>query len=114
MAFMLFMRSFVRREIEDVERSLVEVQDFTVRIQNMPSLKQFQQYSTIELKAALAAYLTRKVDNIGQQNPKLAESKIEPTELVTINFGTKKVTHYNLLQKILKLKIKNKGLQNQY
>lgn len=41
MIFMLFMRSFVRREIEDVERSLVEVQDFTVRIQNMPSLKQF-------------------------------------------------------------------------
>ena len=57
MVFMLLMQNFVAQEVEEVEKKLVEVQDFTVRITNMPSLKPFLQYNTVELKAALWTYL---------------------------------------------------------
>ena len=58
MAFLLWMRAKVIKEVNQVEESLMEAQDFTVRITNMPQLKDFQQYNQIELKAALYMYLT--------------------------------------------------------
>jgi hypothetical protein len=36
MIFLLYMRKKVRREVNDVENSLMEVQDFTVQITNLP------------------------------------------------------------------------------
>ena len=41
MAFLLWMRAKVIKEVNQVEESLMEAQDFSVRITNMPQLKNF-------------------------------------------------------------------------
>lgn len=53
MVFMIVMKILGESKVNDVEKALMEIQDFTVRITNMPKLKKFRYYSPIEFKAKL-------------------------------------------------------------
>jgi hypothetical protein len=53
MVFMVAMKILGEGKVNDVEKALMEIQDYTCRITNMPKLKKFRYYSPIEFKAKL-------------------------------------------------------------
>jgi hypothetical protein len=62
MVYMLVMKGLLRREINLTEQLLIEAQDFTCLVRGLPKLPQYEQYSKIELKAALYHFFKPKVE----------------------------------------------------
>ena len=62
--FLIIVRLLIRAEIERTEHMLIEVQDYSVQLRNLPQLSSnLHQYNLTELKAAVYLWLR---DNISK------------------------------------------------
>jgi hypothetical protein len=103
MVFFVITTIFIKAEIKATEGLLLETQDFAVSIENLPKLDKTQAYDPLEIKVALYLFIQNLVSNQPQTQAELLDSKVQPHEIVSINFAKNDVHTYTYLLKIMKL-----------
>lgn len=99
--FLISMRILTRLEIETTEHMLIEVQDYTVRLENLPKLQsKFEQYNLIELKASIYLWVQENFKESQQIISELKDSSISPEEIVSMQIGMSSTAHLNILNQI--------------
>ena len=100
---------FIKREDTYVDNKYLQMTDFTVRIKNLPPMREYHNLS--QLRAQLSTHLSKVVQDEKQVLEGLTGAIDDPGEIANIYFGQKKFINYKKLMLIAQTAKKGQALR---